>query len=160
MPVCRRCQGEGQETYDEDGRTLTDVCYHCAGSGQVEEELDFHDRLVAVANSLAYMSERDYRKACDQDPDGDDYCLRAAENGLSESDYFKVRVWDREALYMERIQAMDRATQELLVEWNETDQGEWSMEHLPKIPSEEIPVPVSSGVRLVAAEYDEDEIPF
>ncbi len=155
MPQCRRCQGEGQETYDEDGRTFTDVCYHCAGSGQVDEDLDFHDRLVAVANTLAYVAEGEYRKACNSDPEGDDYGLRAAENGLRENDYFRCQVWELAHEYTKQLEAMDIPTQELYVAWNELEQEPWDMSHLPMVP-----VPPISSVRLSAPVFDQDEIPF
>jgi hypothetical protein len=95
MATCRRCNGEGWETYEEDGRQVRDACYHCGTSGQVEEELDFQDRLFDALGALAHDQEREYRQACEADPDGDNYDLCAAENGMSPWDWFKTRVWDR-----------------------------------------------------------------
>ncbi len=121
MATCSRCQGEGEESYEEDpGRMVTDVCYHCGGSGQVDEETDFHDRLHAVAATLAYQKESEYRKACDSDPDGDGYELCAAENGYRSYDYFRVRVWERTADIAQELAQRPREDQELLVAWNES----------------------------------------
>lgn len=95
MPVCRNCNGEGYQEYEEDGREVRDACYHCATTGQVDEDMDFHDRLKAAAETLAYQEESDYRKAVNSDPEGDGYDMGAAENGMSSWDYFRSRVWGR-----------------------------------------------------------------
>lgn len=119
---CGQCQGEGEVWEDEEGHPqggVFDVCYHCAGSGKVDEETDFHDRLHAVAASLAYQQESDYKKACNEDPDGDGYDLCGAENGLSSYDYFRVRVWERTDRIAQELAAMPRVDQEFLVLWNE-----------------------------------------
>lgn len=121
MAKCSRCQGQGYESYDEDGRMVTDVCYHCGGEGTVDEETDFHDRLQAVAATLAHQKESEYRKACDSDPDGDGYDLCAAENGMRTFDYFRSRVWDRTYEIAQELSERPRAEQELLVAWNEFD---------------------------------------
>lgn len=119
MAQCSRCQGEGKESYEEDGRMVTDTCYHCGGEGVVDEETDFHDRLHAVANTLAYQQEQEYRRWCESDPDGDGYDLCAAENGYQTYDYFRVRVWERAADIAQELAERPRAEQELLVAWNE-----------------------------------------
>jgi hypothetical protein len=127
MQPCSRCQGEGEETYEEDGRIITDVCYHCAGSGKVDDDTAFHDRLYSVASSIAYSQESEYRKACNNDPDGDGYDLGAYENGMMPSDYFRSRVWDRTYDIAEKLSEMSQADQEFLVAWNE-----YSSEPIPE----------------------------
>lgn len=119
MATCSRCYGEGVETYEEDYRQFRDTCYHCCGTGEVDEETDFNDRLSLVANSLAYIQESEYRRACDSDPDGDGYDLCAAENGYRTFDYFRVRVWERAADIGQDLVKMSREDQEFLVAWNE-----------------------------------------
>lgn len=119
MAICSRCQGEGEETYDEDGRTVTDVCYHCAGSGKVDDETDFHDRLLSVASAIAYVMESDYRRAVNSDPEGDGYDLGGYENGMMPYDYFRSQVWNRSYDVAEKLSAMSQADQELLIAWNE-----------------------------------------
>lgn len=119
MATCSKCQGTGEETYDEDDRRVTDACYHCGTTGEVSEEADWHDRLHQVALTLAEDQEREYRKARDNEPDGDGYDLCAAENGMSTWDYFRTQVWDRAARIGEKLAEMDRPSQELLVGWNE-----------------------------------------
>ena len=122
MAKCSRCQGEGEEFTEEEGHPqggVYETCYHCGGSGEVDEETDFHDRLHRVAATLAYQKESDYRKACDSDPDGDGYDLCAAENGYLTHDYFRVRVWERTEDIAQELAQRSRADQELLVAWNE-----------------------------------------
>lgn len=119
MPDCCRCQGQGKETYDEDGRTVTDVCYHCAGSGKVDEDTDFHDRLHHVASALAYQAESEYRKACDSDPEGDGYNLGAYENGMMPFDYFRCRVLERTPEIAEKLLEMSRSDQEFMIACHE-----------------------------------------
>ena len=67
---CSRCHGEGYQVFDEDDRRVEDACYHCGTTGEVDEETDFHDRLYAVADTLARREEAEYRKAVNDDPVG------------------------------------------------------------------------------------------
>lgn len=64
METCGRCGGVGQQTWDEDGRRVSDVCYHCGGTGQVDEESARALRLEAVAYKLAVQTVQAMRKAC------------------------------------------------------------------------------------------------
>lgn len=119
---CSRCQGEGEVWEEEEGHPqggVYDTCYHCGGEGTVDEETDFHDRLHAVAATLAYQKESDYRKACNEDPEGDGYDLGAYENQMMPHDYFRTRVWDRTEEIARELAERSRADQELLVAWHE-----------------------------------------
>jgi hypothetical protein len=147
---CSRCQGEGSDSYEEDGRLVTDPCYHCSGTGQIDEETDFHDRLHGVAATLAWQLENSYVKYCNDDPMGDGYDLAAAENGLCGYDYFCSRVWDRTEVIAKQLVQMSQEDQELLVAWNE-------MEPIPMVrePSDTIPCPPPVG-----CVDEEDNIPF
>lgn len=117
--ICSQCNGEGYEIVEEDGHYCKDACYHCGTTGQVDEETDFRDRLHRVASALAYEQEREYRHAVNSDPDGDGYDLCAAENMMTTFDYFRARVWEREAEVMLDLLVMSREDQEFLVAWNE-----------------------------------------
>jgi hypothetical protein len=103
MPTCIRCQGEGFECYEDDGRDQCDTCYHCGGSGQVDEETHRSDMLESVAESMAWIAANEYAKACDSDPDGDGFCLHAAENGYSPSDYIKILAYDRISMFLDKL---------------------------------------------------------
>lgn len=173
MPKCLRCSGQGRESYEEDGRLVTDVCYHCAGSGEVEPEVDLHDRLVRVAYTIAYQEEMQYRKARDTEPEGEDYAFCAAENMLSVNDYFQERVQDRQYKLVAQMSSLDSAIQNALLDWNEKRLSERPTEPAPSpnggktgyvVP----PSHVSIGVEEVRAHQEvnfleyipEDDIPF
>ena len=125
MPTCKRCNGSGYEYYEEDGRNVRDACYHCGTTGCVDEELDFLDRLRDVANALAYCHVSDYKRARNSNDEDscfeEDFAFCAAENQMTEHDYFRTLVWDKEYEYMEKLQSMTREEQELMVAWNEME---------------------------------------
>jgi len=124
MPDCRQCQGTGREVYDEDDRRVEDACYHCGTTGKVDDDTDFRDRLSAVASTLAYQIESDYRKWVNDDPDGDGYDLGGYENGLMPGDYFRCNVWTRGYEIAEKLSQLPISDQEFLVAWNEYDDRE------------------------------------
>lgn len=160
MPDCSRCHGEGEETYDEDGRTVTDVCYHCAGSGKVDEDTHFHDKLHSVASALAYQAESQYRKACNSDPDGDGYDLGAYENQMMPYDYFRCRVWEREPEIAEKLLAMPRSDQEFLIAWKEYWDSAPIVFPQVKLPVIEITPSVERKVYESEVVLEDDDIPF
>jgi hypothetical protein len=124
MFTCRRCNGSGYEFYEEDGRNVRDACYHCATTGLVDSDLDFQDRLRDVANTLAYRSVSDYKLARNSSNEGyeEDFAFCAAENQMTEYDYFRTLVWDEEYSNMEKLSKMAHADQMLLVAWNEMEE--------------------------------------
>lgn len=153
---CRKCNGEGYVEYDEDNRLVRDACYHCGTTGVVDEETDFHDRVKAVADTLAYQEESEYRQACDEDPLGDGYTLHAAENMLSAGDYFRLRVWERSERIGAKLAEMPLPDRELLIAWNEQPrfQPQVSYPVTPKTSA----APVEHKASLMR-ECD-DDIPF
>jgi hypothetical protein len=114
---CGQCEN-GWVFYEEDGRMIKDVCYHCGNTGEVSEEIDFMDQLRHLAVSFAEKEEREYRQACNDDPKGDGYELYAAENMLTSEEYFRARVWDRSYANGEKLIQMTRSEQELLLAWS------------------------------------------
>ena len=165
MPDCSRCGGEGEETYDEDGRTVTDVCYHCAGSGKVDDDTHFHDRLCMVASALAYQAESECRKAYNEDPEGDGYDLGAYENGMMPSDYFRCRVWERTPEIAEKLSAMSQADQEFMVAWNEYIPEPGILERpIPTLLDELLkcePIVQDAMIAMVeSSSISDDDIPF
>lgn len=116
---CSRCYGMGYEEYEEDyGRTVRDTCYHCSGSGKVDEETDFQDKLGDVAYTLATGAVYKIIQSCNSDPDGEGWNFRAAENMMSERDYTMGYIDDYQAHYLNDLLDMDRGSQELMVAWN------------------------------------------
>lgn len=151
MPECRTCHGERYEEYEEDGRMVRDACYRCGNTGVVSEEEDFRDRLAGVASVFAYADETAWRKACDEEPDGDGYSLRAAEEMLSTWDYFRSRVWGRTEDILQELLELPIPDQELLVAWNAE----------PYIRSAYAPEPPPKPAPVARPTTDEsDDIPF
>lgn len=146
MAKCSRCAGSGSETYDEDNRMVTDVCYHCSGTGEVEPEVDLHDRLMRVAYALALQAETEYRDACNNDPDGDGYDLGAAENMLSVHDYFRSRVEDRQYKFGDQLRNVDSAIQKILLDWHEKPKCE------SEIPTVRFPPSPNGSIAIVEQE--------
>jgi len=79
--------------------------------------------LKEVAHSLAYYRVLDYKRARNNsDHYEEDFAFCAAENQMSERDYFTVLVWDEESEIMEKLLEMPLADQELLIAWNEYEE--------------------------------------
>lgn len=151
---CRRCNGEGYETYEEDGRMITDSCYHCGETGEVDEDMDWHDRLMNVATTLAVQAETEYRMWRNADPEGEGYDFCAAENGMTGWDYFKCRVWSLTDQYSQRLAEMPLSDQELLVAWNEQPPTVMPM------PSEDMQALLVSCNKAEQCGIGDDDIPF
>ena len=158
MQPCSRCQGEGSVIEDDDGYISDDMCYHCSGSGRVDEETAFSDELMAVADTLAYWTELDYKKFCSEEPYGDNYNLIAAENQMSEYDYFRSRVWDRAYSYAEKLMELPVESQELMVAWHN------EIINAPRKVSlsvrEKLSINQNNIDPLLHDQPDDDDIPF
>jgi hypothetical protein len=115
---CSRCYGEGSRRSldpEEEDRGIEDLCYHCGGSGRVDEETARHDAKAALIASLAAEMVRAEKKARDEDPEGENWAFCAAEDMLSEYEYTQARVWDREANIWSRVEGREFSTREELL---------------------------------------------
>lgn len=115
---CTRCCGDGRVEYHEDNRIVSEVCYHCDGSGKVDQETDFYDKLYSVANALAVMRVNEIRNNYNSVPDGEGWAFLAAENQMSERNYTLTHVYEYTDKYMDSLDKMSRSDQELLIAWN------------------------------------------
>jgi hypothetical protein len=114
---CSECNGSGKKTWEEDGRMVTDACYHCGNTGEVDEETDWHDRLARVAGTIAFLEETDYRKW-----------------------------WDRTEMYLAHLEKMPLGDKELLVAWNEQEPQpltRYSPEVFAHVVSRSVPIPTN-----------------
>lgn len=156
---CRQCNGEGHTYEDEGSYVVQEPCYHCANTGEVDEDTDWHDRLMSAAGTLAYQVESDYRKWCDSDPDGDGYDLHAAENMLRTSEYFLIRVDDRKYDIAVKLSQMDLPSQELLVAWNEQPRESLCVK-FNKSVFKELETKHLQEMKDATSIFGDDDIPF
>lgn len=117
--ICVRCNGEGIEYFEEDYRPQSHICYHCSGSGFVDDEMAFHDKLNQVAMTLATYHVSDMQKAIDSDPYGEGWNFHAAENMMSGRDYFSMKVYDYAAVFSQQLQDFSLEDKEFLIAWEE-----------------------------------------
>ena len=119
MPTCGQCDGEGRVTYEEDGRQVTDACYHCGTTGQIDEDCLWHDHLMECACVLGHAEENEYRTWRDSDHEGEGYDFCAAEHGLRGHEYFSIRCDDRMYEWAPKLADLSLDAQVFLVSWCE-----------------------------------------
>ena len=117
--ICVRCDGEGIEYFEEDNRPQSHTCYHCSGSGYVEDDMAFHDKLCQLAVGLATHYVSEMQKDIDSDPDGEGWNFHAAENMMSGRDYFSMKVYDHAAIFSQQLQGFSFEDQKFLIAWEE-----------------------------------------
>lgn len=122
MNVCVRCDGEGIEFFSDgtfyDARLEQHICYHCNGTGFVDDEANFHDQLFAVAYALASHKVYSMIQEMNNDPESDGFCLMAAENGLSQSDYTQHLIDVKTDEFGAELADKSLEDQQLLIAWN------------------------------------------
>jgi len=112
---CKRCGGSGVDCYDDDDRRVEDVCYHCGGSGKVDEETYFHDMLGKVCDYLGFIKAYEFRRAVNSDPEGEGFDFIASENMVSPNEYFEGLSYSYSDQYMAEMLEKDLDTQRTLV---------------------------------------------
>lgn len=152
MSQCSRCDGMGKETFWDD-RWETDICYHCGGSGKVDDETAFVDSLSAVARTLAYHTVNQMRVQQDNHPDGEGWDFCASENMMTGSEYFLAIMENYVAEYMDRLLEMDRQRQEVLIAWN-------ALPVSVKPLTQSIPVEPATHIPEMESVDQDDVIPF
>ena len=155
---CTRCNGEGYQEWEEDGRLVRDACYHCGNSGWIDEETALHDEIGSVAESIAAHSVDEYRKASNDDPHFDGWDLVAAEHGMRTYDYFKVMAWEKTTEIQAELIKLDVSTQRRLIAWHNYLVESLRAEGMQLRKEMEVlkPSPVVSGDNIVNG----DNIPF
>jgi hypothetical protein len=114
---CGRCVGGVTVHDDDDDRHVTDVCYHCGGTGFVDEETAFHDELRRLAGYYAFRAAHEYRRVCDEDPDGEDFAFHAAENMMTAHDALTEITRSYEDKFVAQLLALPYEMQKVLVAW-------------------------------------------
>lgn len=113
---CEKCGGSGTECYEEDGRQVSDTCYRCAGSGKVDEETAHSTRMQQVASIVGAAYVQAWRKSCNEDPEGEGWVFRAAENMMSEHDYSLAMMYEKSAEVGEELSKLSHFAQVALIE--------------------------------------------
>jgi hypothetical protein len=135
--ICIRCNGEGIEIFYDgdfyDAQLEQHICYHCNGSGYVDDETMFHDQLFSVAYSLAQHYVHSMIQEMNNDPEGDGFCLMAAENGLSQSDYTQHLIDVKTDQFGVELSDKSLQDQQLLIAWNNLP-----VEHIQKNKKQEV----------------------
>ncbi len=116
MHNCSRCFGEGSESFEEDGRMVTDICYHCSGSGKVDSETHFGDQIDKVAVVLAMNRISSIQRSYNNDLHSEGWDFVAAENGLSSLDYYNERVGYLFAQFANEISSLPHEMQLALID--------------------------------------------
>ena len=121
MVTCRCCGGEGGlrslDPYEEE-RGILDPCYHCGGSGSVDEDTADADEVEDMLMSLAYDRAYEWRRAVDSDPEGEGFAFRAAESGLSTYDYLTGRAYVELVDVQARYESMTETERAVLLAWH------------------------------------------
>lgn len=91
--TCCKCQGEGEVRLEgEEENDQMHTCYHCSGTGKVSIDQAILDAREAVATALAQQIDAKAQESREFD---DELYLRAAESGLSVSDYIRIQQIER-----------------------------------------------------------------
>lgn len=86
--VCTQCSGGLVPVQDDeqDNRGFVEACYHCNGTGKVDEQTAFNDALSEIVFILA---ERIVQKKARED---EEWGLNAGETGLSIRDFTSIEI--------------------------------------------------------------------
>lgn len=131
---------------------VSDYCYHCGGSGKVDDETMHHDLMVMVCDRLASKTVDRMRENANDDPDGEGWAFRAAENMMSEYDYTRCLMWDKASEYGEKLSNLPEEIQKSLIEL---------LVAPPRRviePAHRVAQPVPDTVPVMAS--NDDDIPF
>ena len=112
MATCGNCCGTGVDVYDEDDRRVEESCYHCGGSGNIDDDTAFYDCLGSVATLMSQIHVREYIKNVNEDPDGEGFTFMAAEDMMSPWEYEQTLVWSHMGEFMERLEKLPIEAQE------------------------------------------------
>jgi hypothetical protein len=90
---CPNCVNGWREGH-EDGRPVRDACYTCGNTGKVDPEQFEQLRMREACDVLALNIVSQKKKSMNSNPDGEGFGFAAAENMLSEYDYFQSLCMD------------------------------------------------------------------
>lgn len=116
METCSRCNGECSRPSLDPLEKARDVCYHCEGTGKVDDDTAFDDRVGALAERLARFEVAKRRAACNADPHGEGWDFHAAENMQTPADFTQECEMAATDRIMRNFAELDRATLSILLD--------------------------------------------
>ena len=147
--TCEKCNGSGNQCWTEDDREVLDMCYACAGSGKVDEDALHSQRMQKVIAIIAQNIILGLREACNEDPCGEGWDFAAAENMMTEWDYTKTRIYEKEGDIERQVSCLEPETQRALLRLL-----------LPQKPKKKAEVIANPTPPAPPASIDSDDIPF
>ena len=123
MATCSYCGGSGIEVYDEDDQRIEADCYHCCGTGAVDDETAFHDYLASVATIMAQTHVSEFKRHVNENPDGEGFDFMAAEDMMTPWDFERSLVYSYVGEFMERLNGLSFEEQREYVRKMIEDEG-------------------------------------
>lgn len=144
MFTCVRCNGGGSSRLeDEYDRPESCVCYHCHGTGKVDDarmECDRREMMVEfVAAQMTYRQE----EAAKENETGEDWSFHAAEGHISLREYRHLRYCINQQAVYKILQDADACFVKALVDLL-----------APEVK------PIAEPVKVVAPVIDYEDVPF
>jgi hypothetical protein len=144
MFTCVRCNGEGgSRLEDEYGRPEHIVCFHCHGTGKVNDEMMEHDRKDMMVEFVAAQMTYRQEEAAKQNETGEDWSFHAAEAGTSLRAYRDDRYWINRQSVIKLLKEADVLFVNALVDL--------------LAPAVE---PIIEPVKVVAPVINDEDVPF
>ncbi len=119
MATCSSCYGIGYHEDYEDGRYFQEDCYHCRGTGEVDQHTAYLDKLEQVIYALASRHLNQVISDYNSNPDGEGWSFGAAESMMTDSEYYQYHLNNYIEDFAKRLVEMSQQDQQLLIAWNE-----------------------------------------
>jgi hypothetical protein len=117
MNICTPCNGIGSiEEPDDNYGYIRDVCYHCSGSGQVDNETELNDQLNLLVQIMTDIKFESWLDSIQNFNDGEDIEFMAAENMCSVDEIKESRRYDIAYSIGDELSKLLPDTLELLLE--------------------------------------------
>jgi len=119
MAICSSCYGIGYNEDYEDGRYFQEDCYHCRGTGKVDQHTAYLDKLEEVIYALASRHLNQVISDYNSNPDGEGWSFGAAESMMTDSEYYQYHLNNYIEDFAKRLVEMSQQDQQLLIAWHE-----------------------------------------
>jgi len=100
---CSFCNGSGSQFLEEYNFQVEDACYHCLGSGKVNESTMNIDKEVELSMIIAEKMVSNHIKWVDDQEEGEGFSFSAAENQMTTWDYRMELVWRKQEVVQKQL---------------------------------------------------------